>query len=814
MSQQVTHQNHYVPIWYQKGFIVGTGSSLNYLDLNPPTTILPNGRSISRRSLTYRAPKSCFWSEDLYTTRFGAIINDEVERFLFGAIDDFGARAVRAFVSGEFDMIHPAFQHFFEYLDAQKLRTPKGLDWIKSKYPRLTQLDLMIEMQALRQMHCTMWYESVREIVSAEQSDVKFIVTDHPVTIYNPAYPPTSPICKYPDDPPIELIGSQTVFALDANHCLILTNLEYAKNPTGGNLTRRRTHARYGGQTIARTDAFIRTRKLTREDVISINLLLKARSHRYIAASENEWLEPKKDDKNKWRMIGKVLLPPSDELWHFGGELYVGYKDGSTHYQDEFGRTSGSHKYLKKERASPFDKNGPCGCGSGRRFKQCCKDLTPEDRPSWDVYSIRERNLMFIRAMQKILGLYNGKTWDDVRKELTDEQITKIHEAFESLWPKDTDLADLLPRPNESVLRGVYLGLVDPRTITITVTGWLPYLDEVVIAHPFINAGTVKPEYSPTKSPSKFKAQTLKNVLLLLALEPFIDAGFVHLVPDPTDFSDIRNVIWNLAEQRIGGKVEFGEKDLERNHALASDDLKRVTLALPDAALEGIIQRALPKLEAEQISQLISYMREQQQQDPLALLQALPQGEDGGQLLTVKGFNLETALFIAQATGAILYTDVRLHWEHLHKHATTNSALMASTHWNPVNDSLKKLSFLIADSPEAGFHLRLNGKFDRIKYTLRNIQNTVYEQGEKGPSKGSVKKLVHELDAAKILLRKEWRRIENSQSNDNYLGTLELSIPAGGFDLNTVRRLLLTYGRAKEIQGTPVAFYMQIVSPN
>lgn len=296
MAQQITRQNHYVPIWYQKCFVVDAGTSLHYLELNPPTTILPDGRVITGRPLTYRAPKSCFWSEDLYTTRFGSTLNDEVERFLFGAIDDFGARAVRAFATNDLQTIHKLFQHFFEYLDAQKLRTPKGLDWIKSKYPNLTQIDLMIEMQALRRMHCTMWYESVREIISAEQSDVKFIVTDHPVTIYNAAYPPASPACKYPEDPAIELKGSQTIFALDANHCLILSNLEYAKNPTNVDLKAPRTHARYGGQSIARTDAFIRTRKLNSREVSSINRILKSRAHKYIAASEKSWLEPEKVD--------------------------------------------------------------------------------------------------------------------------------------------------------------------------------------------------------------------------------------------------------------------------------------------------------------------------------------------------------------------------------------------------------------------------------------------------------------------------------------------------------------------------------------
>ena len=165
---QLSRRNHYVPQWYQKGFIHGTRGTLPHLDLDPPKTDLPDGRTITGRSVTLLSPKRCFVEQDLYTTRFGKTINDEVERFLFGAIDTSGARAVRAFAGNDPQAIHNHFQSFFAYLDAQKLRTPKGLDWIEIRYPRLTQFELMEEMQRLRQMHCAMWIECVREIVSAK----------------------------------------------------------------------------------------------------------------------------------------------------------------------------------------------------------------------------------------------------------------------------------------------------------------------------------------------------------------------------------------------------------------------------------------------------------------------------------------------------------------------------------------------------------------------------------------------------------------------------------------------------------------------
>jgi hypothetical protein len=812
MPQQITRHNHYVPVWHQKGFIVGPGRALNYLDLNPPSKILPDGRKITGRSITERAPKSCFWSEDLYTIQFGSIVNDEIERFLFGKIDDFGARSVRAFAGGDPSAIHNYFQLFFDYLDAQKIRTPKGLDWIKSKYPNLTQLDLMIEMQALRQMHCTMWYESVKEIVSADQSNVKFIVTDHPVTIYNAAFPPTSTVCIYPNDPAIELIGSQTVFPLDANNCLILTNLEYAKNPDKVDLKAPRTHARYGGQTIARTDAIIRTRKLTNEEVKSVNLLLKSRARRFIAAGDKKWLEPEFSDPKQWRTIGNTLLPPPRELWHFGGKLVIGYKDGTSHYQDEFGRTSGAHKYLTKKRTSTFDKSGMCGCGSGRRFKLCCAGIVKKDRPSWDVYSIRERNLIFIRSTQGILGLHEGKTWEDVRKEISDDQVKRIHEVYESLWPKDTDLAELLPPPNEKILRTVYQGMVDPRTIGITVTAWLPYFDEIIIASPFINAGSFKPEFSPTKSPKKYKVQSLKNIAALLVLEPFIDTGIVHMLPDPTDFGDIRSALWGMAEQRVGDERDLDDEDVQRHRELAKDDMMRATRGLPKDALRNIIKRASPDLSTAQIDEAVEYMQDEQKQDPMALLQDLPPGEDGAQLQTIKGFNLESALFLAQFTGSVVFTDLKTHWRHLHEHATAADSPGEPTHWLPVINSMEKIPFQLKGSPQEALQLRLDGKHDRVREMLRGIFNYVHLQEGKPISKQDQKKFKNELGSAKKYLRKEWRGTSEGHL-DSLQGNLVFSVPLQGFNLNTVHRLLLTYGRKKRGSGMPLAIFVQL-TPN
>ena len=511
-----------------------------------------DGSLVTLNSVRRQSLSKSFVQRDLYTTTFGDVVNDEIERMLFGKIDNTGARAVKAFVGTNPAEWHKHFHGFFDYIDAQKIRTPKGLSWLKAHYPELTQLKLMLEMQAIRQLHCKLWTEGVREIVSAENSSAKFIVTDHPVTVYNYAHPPASEKCQFPFDPSIKMAGTQTLFALDKDHLLILTHYDFAKNPEKQDPNEERTNARLIGDSLVSTDAFICGRMLREEDVLAINFVLKSRAARYVAAGRKDLLYPESHVSMPWDEIRYLLLPPESELWRFGGEIFVGYEDGSTHYQDAYGRTVPENTYLRKDPPCPkqLRKNDPCGCGSGRPYKSCCRNKSEKQRPSWRELSIRERNLGLILAVIDILGLNKGKTWDDVRREFDEEHVKKIHKVYKTLWPPYTDILSLLPKPDNE-LRALYSGIIDPRLVSFFVTSLTPYFDQLLIQSPFVNPACVRPKFSPTESPHKHLNQTLKNVLVLLTLEPFIDAGFVNLFPDPCDFDiHLRSQIMDMAEER------------------------------------------------------------------------------------------------------------------------------------------------------------------------------------------------------------------------------------------------------------------------
>jgi Protein of unknown function (DUF4238) len=463
---------------------------------------------------------------------------------------------------------------------------------------------------------------------------VKFITSDHPVTIYNHAAPPGAPLCAYPNDPTIALKASQTVFPLDRNFCLILTNLEYARDPSTSPLDKR-TFGRNYRSSMVRTDAFIRTRKLSNQDVVRINYVLKARARRYIAAGRKEWLYPEKGVTELWGELRTTLLPPEDELWHFGGEMFAKFNDGHVHYQDEFGRTEQPRDFLK------------------------------------DDPSIRKRNLMLFNAIVNVLKLEPGKDWVRVRRDLTDEQISTIYSLYEGLWPRETDLLQLLPKPDGND-RAIYTGPIHPRAITDFALAASIYFGELIIEHPFLHAGTVKKEFSPVENPRAYREEFLKSVIFFLTVVPMVAASLVNLIPDPCNFDvHLRDQMMQMARARSAGMA--GDQNKEpRLKRLIEDDFKRGLMSLPPGALRSQLLRASPELDEAKLDETLSYVERFKENDPLAVLQegSYAGGEKGGQFNLMKlAPNFEMAMYLAQATGSCIVTDSAFRWREIKKAA-------------------------------------------------------------------------------------------------------------------------------------------------
>jgi uncharacterized protein YchJ len=801
-----TRNNHYVPQWYQEGFFEQGKATLSYLDMTPPQRELPDGRVITERSRFSWTTTKCFRERDLYSTFFGTSVNDEIERKLFGMIDSSGSKAVNAFIGTDVAQWIERFQEFYTYIDAQKLRTPKGLRWLQAQYPTLDQNELMTEMQGMRMMHCTIWSEGVREIVSAEDADVKFIISDHPVTIYNYAVPPQAPLCAYPLDPGIALKASQTIFPLNRNFCLILTNLEYAKDAQASPLEKR-TFARNFRSSMVRADALIRTRKLSGVDVSRINYILKQRARRYLAAGREEWLYPEATVNCSWEDLRDTLRPPEDGLFGFGGEMYVKYDDGHVHYQDEYGRTEKKWDFLEKKEVDErkLRPGSACECGSGERYRDCCKSRPCHLRPSWTQPSIRQRNMFFQQAVADILGIAEGRDWVEIRKTLTDEQISRVYSLFAMLWPGDTDLLQLLPKPDGRA-RAIYTGPIHPSTIVEFAQALPLYFGEVMIQHPFVHAGGMRKEYSPVENPRAYRQEFLKSALFFFTMMPFVEAGLINLFPDPCIFDPhLRHQMFGMAEERMAGMKLDPDRE-PRLKQLMRDDFERGMWALPPDALRNQVQKASPDLNGAELDQVLAAIERRRLSDPLAVLQegSLDGGKDGGMLnLFQLSPNFEIAMYLAQATGACIVTDSAMRWEEILR-AVRPRRDKPKTTLVALAEEIMRADFAFPTEMQSILAISANPKFAAYSGLTREAFRYAKDIGQRETKPNFETQLASRFGKAHAAAQE----LITKDCIPTIKGRLSCVFPWGGIQDNTINRLLLMSSSVHHLQSVPMAFFI------
>jgi len=346
------HHNHYVPVWYQKRFLLPGMKEEKFFHLDfTPEEIESNGHRHKRKALNKWGPKRCFAETDLYTTRFGSIESTEIEEKFFGQIDREGAKAVEFYSNFE----HPKwggseiFQNLLIYMSVQKLRTPKGLANLESYTQTKSKNELLYHLQRLSQLYCAIWTESIWQIATASNSETKFILSDHPVTVYNQACFPKSKYCLGSKDPDIWDVGTHTLFPLSYNTILIMTNLSWVRNPYQ-NPKRQRPNPNPLRNAIFNFQEIQVDRNLTEVEVQEINYIIKSRALRFIASANEEWLYPEDNiPKMAWNKLGKgILLMPDPRGVSFSTEFLIGYGNGKSDAYDEYGRKPWDPEYRRE----------------------------------------------------------------------------------------------------------------------------------------------------------------------------------------------------------------------------------------------------------------------------------------------------------------------------------------------------------------------------------------------------------------------------------------------------------------------------------
>jgi hypothetical protein len=347
VSSEYTN-NHYVPEWYQKRFLVPGSHKLFYLDFSPPSFRDAKGGVHFAKEVKLRGPRSCFCEDNLYTVQLGSLSSTEIEQLFFGEIDRRGRFGVSHFANFRHGAAgaSEAFLSLVRYMSAQKLRTPKGLALLRETIKSNERNEILGGMIALRDLFCATWTECIWLIADASRSATKFIISDHPVTVYNRRCGPRSQWCKDFKDPEIWLNATQTIFPLSLDKILILTNLSWVRNPYQ-NPVALRPNPNPLRNAMFQLLAIQVERHLTEQEVREINFIIKARALRFLAAGKEEWLYPDQHvSKADWANYGKgYLLMPDPRSVSFTSEVLIGFKGGTSTGFDAYGRRPWERDY-------------------------------------------------------------------------------------------------------------------------------------------------------------------------------------------------------------------------------------------------------------------------------------------------------------------------------------------------------------------------------------------------------------------------------------------------------------------------------------
>jgi hypothetical protein len=351
MSPEISHEHHYVPRWYQRRFLAPGHEKLWYLDLKPERVVIDRRRSFTRQALRRMYPAECFWLKDLYILRFGKNVTDVIEKIFFGTVDAHGHKSVRFFATHPIDRIglNPAYNGLLGFIAAQRLRTPRGLDWLRKQAGVQDQNRVLMVMREMFEAYNAMWMEGTWEIVSARNSATKFIISDDPVTFFNRKIYPGE--AAYPGGDDFPKVGTRTIFPLGPDFCLIITHLQLIRNPRCKPLETR-VNARLFGTTLGYLVGIQNGRELDEIEVARINYILKKRATKYIAAGRKEDLYPEAALGNTdWSKLDDdwFLLP---NVWkvHFTSGMVMGMDDGRRIAIDEYGRNPRDPAYQDQRR--------------------------------------------------------------------------------------------------------------------------------------------------------------------------------------------------------------------------------------------------------------------------------------------------------------------------------------------------------------------------------------------------------------------------------------------------------------------------------
>jgi hypothetical protein len=427
--------------------------------------------------------------------------------------------------------------------------------------------------------------------------------------------------------------------------------------------------------------------------------------------------------------------------------------------------------------------------------------------------TLYEKNLALIQAAFEIFDLKRG--WDKVKTKITGAQVKEFYAFIAALWPPSTELIDLLPEA-DSTLRALYLGEYEPELLVQNVFRFCLYTDQIVLVNPFENPNIIAEQHNPIVHPDEWKLETLRTVFYLMLIAPWIEKGFVILIPSPGDFDvELRNRTFESAFGRLKANP-ITQADIDAS--FMKQKVRRLFASAPPEYLDRMAREANPGISDALVAKLLQGFEDERLSDPFLTGQTMDQ-MPAQYIATRSGANLEMGMYLSQMMGAFPYTNIKFRWREILSAKQQFDANMEV--WTPLTNAFQQLPFKFLDKvdPKFAYAIREDGRLEGFRGFLRKVWQTVGGQPDQAKAGALARDFRDELTQAHNTAEAEWDKIDIDLlkwggpivSGGLATGLFSPSLPAAGFAIAAVLKLLETQKKRSNFRKTvPMSVFIDL----
>jgi hypothetical protein len=415
-------------------------------------------------------------------------------------------------------------------------------------------------------------------------------------------------------------------------------------------------------------------------------------------------------------------------------------------------------------------RNDPCPCGSGKKYKRCCRGKVDWPRVLRDgddtspLLSVRGRNLQFLERIWGALQFDKPeaapRSLEDYRAAFTPEAVKAIHEAILAIWPLDTDIASVLQGVSGDV-SGLYVGDYGIKHLYGALVRHSTYANKILVVDPFMYPPLLEDEYNPILNPEQYRSQTLKNVNFYTALLPWILADIVNVIRTPANFDPRLN--W---DSMLRQKAKFEENETlreamkrsqsEMEERFKGDAIRELILGAPDDHVQRLADDFASKHDGATPEQLMAYVKAMRARD-LDFLEPAKWGESRITTFST-GANYEIAKMTADLTGSYLVTDLSVRWKEIELDRESHNAQNKA--WAPFAKAVQEAQFRYLDQVSLGdaLALRQAGRLEGLRSFFHKVWRDAIRGDEYDDANAAA--LADELHEKVREAEDEWRKID------------------------------------------------------